>query len=227
MFFLVLACFVLPLLATLHFTARWDFSREPGHFGSEENWWVWHVPAPAAPFKVEEVMRTILLREDRILKDPAPRVRTVKYNDFSIDYELKFCLADYALRRSVKDALMTQILYAFRFYGIEIPFPIRAIYPKGAKSLEKEPVATVERIGNVRGFLQRLPYFNQHLTLSNFDSLADNCFRRRYRPGEHVILRGELGDAVDTVREKWCEVALSDGQRRRLDAGQYFGERGS
>ena len=121
---------------------------------------------------------------------------------------------------------MTQIWYAFKFFGIEIPFPIRTIHTKGREVLNEEEGARTELMGSVSGFLQSLPFLNQHLTLKDFDFVAHNCFQRRYRPREHIIFRGELGDAFYIIRETWCEVILKDGQRRRLEAGEYFGEMG-
>ncbi len=178
------------------------------------------------PVKVKEVLRTILLREPRILKDPPPVVRTIRYNDFSIDYEMKFYVDDYGENQSIRNAVMTQIWYAFKFFGIEIPFPIRTIHAKGRRHLTEEEGERTELVGNVRGFLQSLPFLNEHLTLKDFEFLAHNSFQRHYRPGEHIIFRGELGEAMYIIRENWCEVILRDGQKRRLDAGQYFGEMG-
>jgi len=176
------------------------------------------------PVKVKEILRTILLREPRILKNPPPQVRTVKYNDFSIDYELKFWIGDYGEGPDIKNAVMTQVWYAFNFFGIEIPFPIRTIHWKGKQHLKEEEGAITERVGDIRGFLQTLPFLNEHLKLKDFDFLAQNCFQRRYRPGEYVVFKGELGDAFFIIREGNCKVLLPDGQERVLEPGQYFGE---
>jgi small-conductance mechanosensitive channel len=178
------------------------------------------------PVKVKEVLRTILVREPRILKEPDPQVRTIRYNDFSIDYELKFWIDDYGEHPEIKNAVMTQIWYAFKFFGIEIPFPIRTIHAKARRHLVEEEGARSERHGEVSAFLQSLPFLNEHLTHKDFDFLAHNCFTRFYRAGEHVVTRGELGDAIFIVRDRWCEVLLPDGRTRRIEAGEYFGEMG-
>ena len=176
------------------------------------------------PVKVKEILRTILLREPKILKEPPPQVRTIKYNDFSIDYELKFWIDDYGESPDIKNAVMTQIWYAFNFFGIEIPFPIRTIHWKGKEHLKEEEGAITERVGDIRSFLQTLPFLNEHLKLKDFDFLAQNCFQRRYRPGEYIIFKGELGDAFFIVREGNCRVLLPGGEERILEPGQYFGE---
>ena len=178
------------------------------------------------PVKVKEILRMILLREPRVLQNPQPQVRTIKYNDFSIDYELKFWLADYGKHPQIMDAIMTEIWYAFKFYGIEIPFPIRTIHAKGRQSLTEEESYRSERVDDLESFLRSLHFLNEHLTFRDFDFLAQNCFQRSYRPGEFVVHRGELGDALYIVRDNWCEVRLSGGETRRIEAGLYFGEMG-
>jgi len=178
------------------------------------------------PVKVKEILRTILIREPRIAKHPSPLVRTIKYNDFSIDYELKFWIKDYGKHPSISDAVMTHIWYAFKFYGIEIPFPIRTVHMKERDHLAAEAEGVSEKIVEIKGFLQTLPYFDKHLNHKDFEFIAHNCFQRVYSPGEYVIHKGEIGDALYIVREGWCRVVLPQNQERRINPGEYFGEMG-
>ena len=48
------------------------------------------------PVKVKEILRNILMRHPNILKNPAPEVRTIAYDDSSINYEMKFWMREYA-----------------------------------------------------------------------------------------------------------------------------------
>ncbi|MHC4945105.1 MAG: cyclic nucleotide-binding domain-containing protein [Planctomycetota bacterium] len=178
------------------------------------------------PVKVKEVLRSILIRQPLIEKYPPPVIRTINYNDFSIDYQLKFWLRDYGKNPGVRDAIMTQIWYAFKFYGIEIPFPIRTVHLKEREHLAEEEQVIDQAVGDIKGFLMTLPYFQPHLKYKDFDFLALNAFQRRYLYGEHVIHKGELGDALYIVREGWCEVILPSGERRKINPGDYFGEMG-
>lgn len=178
------------------------------------------------PIKVKEVLRTILIRQPNVEREPPPVIRTINYNDFSIDYELKFWIRDYGRHPGVKDAIRTQIWYAFKFYGIEIPFPIRTVHMKEKEQLADEDKAIDKRMENMREFLLTLPFFNSCLKYTDFEFLARNCFQRRYAAGEHIVHKGEMGDALYIVRDGWVEALLPDGTRRRIDAGSYFGEMG-
>ncbi len=177
------------------------------------------------PVKVKEVLRTILIREPGVRKDPPPRVRTIAYSDFSINYEMKFWINDYGNHIQIEDSIMTKIWYTFKFYGILIPFPIRTIHTKEHKELDAEAHEIEEVVKAKREFLKNLHYFRE-LYISHIDFLARNSFRRRYMPGEHVIYKGEIGDALYIVMEGSCEAVLPDGKQPILEKGNYFGEMG-
>lgn len=178
------------------------------------------------PVKVKEVLRTILMREPRILGNPPPVVRTIGYNDFSIDYELKFWINDYGEHPGICDAVMTQVWYAFKFYGIEIPFPIRTVHMKDQEHLTKEAKTLDASMMDIMAFFHTLPYFSSNLNYKDLHFLARNAFQRWYRPGEHVIHKGDMGDALYIVREGSCEVFIKPDARRTIGEKEYFGEMG-
>ncbi len=121
---------------------------------------------------------------------------------------------------------MTQIWYAFKFYGIEIPFPIRTVHMKEQAHLDDDRKAIQQGPADIKTFLMGLPFLASHLQYKDFEFLALNAFERFYNPGEHVLRRGEMGDALHIVREGFGEVVLPDGERRRIDPVGYFGEIG-
>ncbi len=178
------------------------------------------------PVKVKEILRTLLIREPRIATDPSPRVRTIKYNDFSVDYQLKFWIRNYEQHPDINDSIMTQIWYAFKFYGVEIPFPIRTVHMKEREQVAQEGTEIDGGVDRIRGFLDALPFLDRHLNHKDLDYLARNSFQRPYKAGEHVVHKGEKGDALYIVSEGWCEVMLSDGRSRKIEQGGYFGEMG-
>ena len=176
------------------------------------------------PIKVKEILRTVLLREPRIANNPPPVVRTVDYQDFAVSYEMRFFLYDFAEHVDVKDEVLTRIWYAFKYNGIEIPFPIRTLHVKEQEQLVSEESERDGQLKDLFEFLQSLPFLQKHLLLQDFDFLARNAFQRYYAPGESVIIKGIMGDALFVVRQGWCEVVLPTGERKQLETGTYFGE---
>lgn len=178
------------------------------------------------PVKVKEILRDILIREPGVAKEPPPRVRTIEYGDFAITYEMKFWISDYRMHPRICDSIMTQIWYAFKFYGIQIPFPIRTVHLKEREQLSEEESKIQNQVQTNLQFLMGLDSFKRHLTLRDLELLAQNSFRRLYTAGELIVQRGEIGDALYLVMEGSCQVLLPDGRRRDLHPGQYFGEMG-
>jgi len=178
------------------------------------------------PVKVKEVLRTILVRDPDVAKSPPPRVRTIEYGDFAIMYEMKFWISDYERHMEISDSIMTQVWYAFKFYDIQIPFPIRTVHLKERDQLLKEESEISNQVETRRRFLAGLNFLARHLTPRDMELLAQNSFHRQYTAGEHIVQRGEIGDALYLVMEGSCEVLLPNGQKRSLRPGQYFGEMG-
>lgn len=177
------------------------------------------------PVKVKEILRAILIRQPKVLASPAPVVRTASYDDSSIGYEMKFWILDYKSHRTIEERILTHIWYAFRFYGVQIPFPIRTLHLKEREQLQAEGQAIEDAVES------RLDFLRNHVALGSLpqkdlDFLARNAFRRRYDGDEHIIRRGEIGDALYVVQEGWCEAVLPDGKRPRIEPGGYFGEMG-
>jgi len=178
------------------------------------------------PVKVKEILRNILMRHPNIQSTPAPEVRTVAYDDFSVNYEMKFWLVDYGQLQRTCDAVMTQIWYAFKFYGVEIPFPIRTVHVKDRDQIQDEQAGIEREVDSRRRFLAGLDYLRKHLAFKDIDFLAQNSFQRGFFPDEHIVQKDEFGDSLYIVMEGECRVLLPDGRCVTLRPKEYFGEMG-
>jgi len=178
------------------------------------------------PVKVKEILRAILMRHPNIVKNPAPDIRTVEYADFSVNYDMKFWILDYAQLMRTVDEVMTQVWYAFKFYGVEIPFPIRTVHFKEREELREERAGIEREVNTNREFLRSLPFFKKHLTFKDIDFVAQNAFKRGYFPDEPIVQRGDFGDSLYIIMDGLALVIMPDGRRVELEAGKYFGEMG-
>jgi len=120
---------------------------------------------------------------------------------------------------------MTRIWYAFRYDGIEIPFPIRTVHFKQQEERQSERDALAGQNDDRREKLAALPVFAR-LKPRDLAFLAQNSFRRFYTAGERVIIAGQVGDAIYFCVAGGCEALLPDGRRPSLGPGHYFGEMG-
>lgn len=177
-----------------------------------------------APLKVKEILRQIMLMDDRILKDPHPRVFVSKYNDFSIDYTMMFWIRDYAEHMAVEDSVLTQVWYAFKSDGVEIPFPVRHVVQKNYTEAKEDDAVQRESLEKLAHFLGQIGPLKDHLGWAELEFLARNGSKRTYHPGEELLRRGEAGDSVYFVMEGDCTVKLPSGETKTLGVGEFFGE---
>ncbi|MAG08248.1 hypothetical protein CMO89_02150 [Candidatus Woesearchaeota archaeon] len=59
-----------------------------------------------------------------------PRVRFIKMNDFSLDFELRFYIEDYKERFDISDKILSKAYKELNKQKIDIPFPTRTVYLK-------------------------------------------------------------------------------------------------
>ncbi len=85
------------------------------------------------PNRVREVVLTLLRDVPHVLREPPPEVLAWEYGDFSIQYRIRYWIADYGVQEYVRDRVASSLWYALRRHSIEIPFPIRTVHVRAAR----------------------------------------------------------------------------------------------
>ncbi len=178
------------------------------------------------PVKVKEILRNILMQETLIANKPAPCVRVQDYGDFAINYRMVFWVKDYSMLPRISDSLLTQVWYAFRFNGIEIPFPVRTVHLKQWDEVRREQSVKESEVEDMESVIQGLACFRDRLKLSDIEFIAQNSIMKEYQKDEVIIYRKEMGDAVYFVINGSCHVILPGKKESTLMPGEYFGEMG-
>lgn len=81
------------------------------------------------PHKAIAIIKEVIAKESRILKDPAANVLVVGFGDSSVDLEVRCWIADPVNGvGNLRSALLLGIWDAFKEHGIEIPFPQRDLH---------------------------------------------------------------------------------------------------
>ena len=78
-----------------------------------------------SPPKVIEVLLSVAHDHPQVLETPPPSAFALNFGDSSIDYELKFCIADPLIFKVVTSELICSVWQAFADHDIEIPYPQR------------------------------------------------------------------------------------------------------
>ncbi len=86
--------------------------------------------------EVTELLVEIALADPDVARSPKPRARVRRFNDSSIDFELLCWVNEPSLKGRVTHQLLMAIDRTFKEKNIEIPFPKRELYIKGASTTE-------------------------------------------------------------------------------------------
>lgn len=93
------------------------------------------------PRKVHAMLLDIARSHPMVLKNPEPFVFFANFGESSLDFEIRFFLADITGGLSVQNDIRFAIAEAFEREGIEIPFPQRDVNLKGAHITVSTPLA--------------------------------------------------------------------------------------
>lgn len=181
----------------------------------------------ASPNTVRSAVLEVLTDVMRVNTEPAPLVRVVSYGDFTVNYEIRYAINDFASHVDIEAEIMSLLWYKFKRNGIDIPFPVRNVHVKQITP-ESQHAEHERRAEEILALMERVEIFSP-LTKAEKKELVSLVSVKVYAIGEIPIQQGEAGDSfyiiksgkVDVVVEKShgeCAVVAS------LGPGNFFGE---
>ncbi len=181
------------------------------------------------PNQVHACLIAAALSVPKVRREPAPRVFTRKFSDFSIDYELVFFIDDLPPKETIESDVMSRIWYYLSREGLSIPFPIRDINMRTVSD-DAEARERAEHIQELDIAIGRIPEFSP-LADEDRRYLAANAHSVRFAAGERIIEEGTLGMSCYVVGDGQVLIETTgerDGERVELAVlgpDEYFGER--
>lgn len=150
-------------------------------------------------------------------------VRTLGYQDFLINYQIRFFIEDYLRQPEIEDDFMSRVWYAARRKGITIPFPIRTVHNF---ALQQRPV--VDRPAEIRAALKRVPLFDD-LGAEELVTLGDRASILDFAAGDAIVRQNDPGDSMYVIERGTVTVKHQVGTRAsqalaELSEGACFGE---
>ena len=175
-----------------------------------------------APNRVKDVLFEVLEETPGVLAEPPAEVKTVNYNDSSIDYEVEYFISSFATNEEVRDAFMTRVWYAAARSGLNIPFPIRTLYHHDPKTPE-------DRSSQLRTYLDRAafmlsPQANPPLHIPDSGGSYEH-----YGVGEQVIPFGKRAEGLFLILDGEADLTTLDRDGDRVNIvhlarGDFFSE---
>lgn len=175
------------------------------------------------PNLAKHVLKSTALETQGILTEPEPLVLTLGYGDSSINYEVKFFIADYHEIEEIRDRFITRVWYAAQRNNLNIPFPIRTVYHFHGPTSKAE--GTSKKF--VEG-LRSIPAFIPLEKSEHLHHLSADVNLQHFGAGERVIHQGLPSNSLYIVIAGEAMITLRDelGQEHDvlpLRAGEFFG----
>ncbi len=174
-------------------------------------------------------------------KHPAPDAYVAGFQDYGIQYMLRFWSRHYEFRTIIQGHVLRMVWYKFNRRGIKIPFPmsgrmldnfLEAVHPQ---KFEKSPASEIER--NAADMLhsdfgRKLLANSEGVCILSRDELrtvARNAKRTRFTYGETLMRQGDHGESfyVLVLGKIHGTIATSDAAHPiefDLEPGALFGE---
>jgi CRP-like cAMP-binding protein len=171
---------------------------------------------------VKAILAQAAARCQRVVADPVTSVYLWSFGDSSITYRVNAWTNDYGAFPEVLSDIQTNIWYALRRAGIEMPYPIRTLQwaPTPAPEPERQRAALLPCLSQV-AFLRALPD-------AALELVAAQSRLTLYGQGEIVFREGEAGDTYYLVNTGQVQVLKDFGEGEQLVAklgpGHGFGE---
>lgn len=175
------------------------------------------LPYELPPEQAKEVLLQVLKAEPLVLDDPLPLVRLQAMADNSINYLMKFWLADPGQRNNALSELQTKAWYAVYRAGWSFPFPHRQLVTTPAK----DPFPN--QFDEILSGLRHSHLFDV-LDDDEISHFAQSAFVRPFAPGEAAVSQGEAGSSLYFILRGEMGVEINGNEVALLGRGRMFGE---
>jgi small-conductance mechanosensitive channel/CRP-like cAMP-binding protein len=171
------------------------------------------------PNNVKAVILESLRDAPLVMRTPPPEVVVSEFGASSVNYRVKFYVADYRLDDAARDQVLSRVYYALRRAGIEIPYPIQVEYEK---PWEPSPLVSQARREDA---IARVDIFAP-LGAGAQARLASATVERLFGSAETIVREGEPGESMFAIVRGRVRVTVGDrgNEVATIGPGGYFGE---
>jgi len=196
----------------------------------------------APPSEVFEALREAASDVPEVLSDPEPEPHLLGYEDFGIDYAIKFWITDFRRKHPIMATVGRNIWYKFKRRNIEIPIPLSDKLSDMMKTVDKTERAVSDDKEKGRttrdliksDFLKYQEGEKKGTSLVSEDELTDFASlirRHRFAKGETVFKQGDSGTSCYVVAKGVIkgEIVYKEEEKDyksdfRVNPGGIFGE---
>jgi CRP-like cAMP-binding protein len=172
------------------------------------------------PNDVKRAIYEAMANSPTVMRAPEPQVVIKSFGASAIDYVAQFWIEDYAIDRTARDQVRTNLWYTFRRRNIEIPYPIQVQYER-----DEEPIRTDRHVAAAADHLGTISLFKT-LSADARQALANAADHHLFAAGESIVRQDAEGDSMFVLMSGQARVVLEpSGQEVAvIPASGFFGE---
>ena len=187
------------------------------------------IPLDMPPGRAIQVLKSVLASHSAVIvkRRNAVIIRSIDHD--SVNYVLKFFVADFAARNKIRTEIFSSVWYAIERAGYSLPHVVVDLHTEQSRRQSQ-----IKRQGE-----DQKRSFNALRMIELFSSLSDDeitsivCNDRLvgFGPGEMVVKKGEVGGSMFVIMEGSCSVLIADPSEEaammevaQLKSGTIFGE---
>jgi small-conductance mechanosensitive channel/CRP-like cAMP-binding protein len=173
------------------------------------------------PSVIREVMQSVLLSCNSIVKEPPPTVSLKALDATALEVALLYRVASPSQRIPARNEVLDLVYRHSKSAGLVLAMPPSAV---AMRSLPAEETAEPPRATPLE-LIEAIPIFSG-LTKDEKRALADATSSREFRKGETIVRQGESLSTLMMVRAGVIAMRRGDEEFGRLAPGDFFGETG-
>ncbi len=176
------------------------------------------------PAVIEEMMRTVLMSSNCIMRSPAPSVAITALDGQAIEVDLSWRVLSLSQTLAAKNEIYDLIYRHLQAAGISLAGPEGVAWHAAP-----DPAAPSPEHSTAWRLLNAMPLFST-LTADEREVLASSMVRRTYKKGCVIIDQGAKSPALMLLRSGVVVIKRDEVgheiELNRLSPGDVFGERG-
>jgi small-conductance mechanosensitive channel len=173
------------------------------------------------PSIIVDIMRSVLLSSDSIVKEPPPIVALKGLDATALEIELLFRVTSPTQRTPARNEVLDLVYRHCKSAGLLLAMPPASV---AMLNLPTEETAKPPRVTPLE-LIEAIPIFTA-LTSDEKRALADATSVRDFRKGEVIVRQGELLATLMMVRAGVIAMRHGTEDFGRLAPGDFFGETG-
>jgi small-conductance mechanosensitive channel/CRP-like cAMP-binding protein len=178
------------------------------------------------PNQVKAVLHDVLVSLPEVLSMPPPKVRTLRFDDSAVTYEIRFFVKHYDQLEHTSDSILSALWYRLKREGMDIPFPQRVVEMRQVPVLDPAQLAA-PALADTVSLLEAVDFLKP-LGPDGRAQLAPLMKLEHYGNQETIIRAGDAGDSFYLVARGEVAVKAKVGDKEQqvatLKRGQFFGE---